>query len=275
MSCVTCDGPSILPATHSLSTGGGPFTPVRHDDRAHISTGLGHHIAPGGMCVLYRGQDITAQCIEAFAGPEGVGWAEMRLMPSAGSYVLHPAGYECVGVCTHLTHAPTWPTVTDGGIEQDPACPDCGCGLPPVQVYPAHTETVIRHGQVMIVDGVELITHPTRDPRREHGETGAAIFTGGETGDDHIREQIRAMDAAGLISLAKPNPVDVLAEPMHMGSPEPIAAIVAHVTTSTDPSGTAMVSARHMHPDDAAAVAEYAHQLAAKRAEADDGIEVT
>lgn len=188
MSCVTCDGPQALPPTHAqIIINAQPTHHIPTDIRAHISARFGDTIAPGSMVVLWRGTDVTAQTVEAFAGPEGVGWVELRTMPEPGHYVIHPALYRCrVPDCRNDSDIPDW-------ADPDPRCPVCGNDAQPALVFEAHVQTVIRHGATMIVRGVTLTTHPARRP----DDDGRPGFTGLDP-DQLIRDKIQAMVADGL-----------------------------------------------------------------------------
>jgi hypothetical protein len=86
-----------------------------------------------GLAVLFRGYDVTLQCVEAVAGPDGdevdpetgrvvtpAGWVEMRLMDSDGHVRFHP----------------------------------------PSEEHAAHVVTVVREGRVQIVRGTDVINGP-------------------------------------------------------------------------------------------------------------------
>lgn len=249
MTCVTCDGTQALPPTHSLSPDNPGYalglSGKRADIHAHTSARFGDVIAPGALAVLWRGMDMTAQCVEAFAGPEGVGWVEIRTMPEPGRYTLHAARHRCPHCGLHDPQ----------DQDHDGACPQCGDDTPPVVDRPAHTQTTIRYGATVIVRGVELITHPARRPDQIRTVDPVA-----PTGDDVIRDKIQAMVDAGVIGEgaglpgAERKPID----PDVWGSDVDITDHVTHAEVAPGREPIEMADAERDHIN---AVADQLRQL--------------
>lgn len=148
MSCVTCQ---VTPPPERSSDG-----PVHE---GHVA----HRFGDGGLglAVLYRGRDVTLQAVEAFAGPEGEGWVEMRLMTDDMGPVLHPAAEPVCPACGVDRYETEEDPTADGmpggyGV----ACPKCGSQALPERAYGAHVVTVIRRGPVQVVRGTEVISGP-------------------------------------------------------------------------------------------------------------------
>jgi len=154
MSCVTCE--ITPPAEHSLAnlTPEQAATPGYIAQRlhpGHIGCRLGDTFTLG-LAVLYRGRDVTLQCVEAHAGNDDSGWVEMRIVNSDGTPTFHRPGPPICADC-----GTDWPA-EDNDEPPIPGCPKCSSITPPAPKWPAHVVTVIRPGPTTIIRGVDLHT---------------------------------------------------------------------------------------------------------------------
>lgn len=150
MSCVTCE---TTPPEEKTAP-----EPVGHH---HIGERFGTYGL--GWAVIYRGRDVTLQCVEALAGDEDTGWVEMRIVNLDGEPTIHAgADWTCSG-CGAPRQAPEtvdgWPDPDSTDVTRWPTC-DCGDVDRPTRAYEPHVVTVIRRGMVQIAKGATLITGP-------------------------------------------------------------------------------------------------------------------
>lgn len=147
MSCVTCE---ITPPPEKTSP-----------DRVHDGH-IGVRFGDGGLglAVLYRGHDVTLQCVEAVAGDEDTGWVEMRIVNGSGEPTIHHAADPICPACA----GPREPEEIVAGFTAWKACDHCGYTNRPDVAYGPHVVTVIRRGLTHIARGAHLILGPQPEP---------------------------------------------------------------------------------------------------------------
>lgn len=168
MTCATCEAP--------------PADPLDKQGPHHVATRFADLAL--GLVVLWRGNDVTARCVEAMAGPPGQGWVEMMLCDSDGTPIIHDAAPRCCPDCGAERAA--------GETDAD-GCADCGSVAPTTQAWPAHVATAVRYGHVAILRGRDLITAPARD-----GVIEARVVPAAVPAEEQARALARALPSTGV-----------------------------------------------------------------------------